>query len=139
MVTVQKTTRKDIKKFSDEEWKIADMEHFGRPSNWKTKKFTYKAVEGGEVVGILMVEYEVGVLYIGDLLVSHKHRHKGIGKELMEKAEELAKELKAHKIYLETGKDWEAEKFYTALGFKPEGILKNHNMHADFVIYSKFI
>ncbi len=139
MIKVVKTSGKDIKDFSEKEWPAANFEHYGRREKWTTIKHTYKAVEDGKIVGILEAKYKKGILYVEDLLVAQEKRHIGIGELLMRKAEELATKHKAHKIYLETGKDWISEKFYKSLGYKEEALLKNHWVGLDFIIFVKFL
>ena len=55
------------------------------------------------------------------------------------KAENFGKKLGAHKVYLKTGKGWEAEKFYQKLGYKNVAILRKHHLKKDFVVYEKEI
>jgi len=139
VIKISKSTDKETKKFGKEEWTLVNIEHYGKNLDYNQKDFVYKAIEDGKIVGSIKFSHEAGVLNIAYLIVSHDKRGLGIGKELMLKAEEKAKNLKAHKIYLVTGKGWKAEKFYQALGYKDAGILKNHNFHEDFVAYEKFI
>lgn len=51
----------------------------------------------------------------------------------------IGKKNNAHKIFLITGNNWNAAKFYESIGFKKEADLPNHHFHKDFVVYSKFI
>lgn len=85
MISVSKTTRKQIKAFNEKTWHDVDIEHYGRPVDWREKKFLFKAEENGEIVGTITGKYESEVLYIDGLIVSRKHRKKGIGKALLEK------------------------------------------------------
>ncbi|MBP9719371.1 MAG: hypothetical protein KBD46_02795 [Candidatus Levybacteria bacterium] len=57
----------------------------------------------------------------------------------MKRIEKVVLEENCHKIYLETGQGWKAEKFYTALGFEKTAALKNHYHKKDFVIYTKYL
>jgi len=79
------------------------------------------------------------VVYVGNIIVTEESRGKGVGKILMKKVEELAVKMNAHKIWLITGCDWPAGKFYESLGYKIEARFPNHHFHKDFVVYSKFI
>lgn len=63
----------------------------------------------------------------------------GIGKSLMDKAEELAIKEKMHKIYLETGKNWDVAEFYKKLGYEQTGVLPQHYQRQDYIILSKFL
>lgn len=139
MIKVSNATRPQIKSFNLKEWHGVDIEHYGKTVEWNEKNFLYKATEDGNIVGTISGKHESGVVYISTIIVAADKRGKGIGRYLMEKAEEFSKKEKAHKLYLTTGKNWESVKFYESLGFKKEADLPNHHFHKDFVIYSKFI
>ena len=78
-------------------------------------------------------------MHIEAIIIKHDNYGHGVGKMLMEKAEILATENKLHKIYLETGKTWDATRFYEALGYQVTGELPNHFENQDYVEYSKFL
>lgn len=139
MIKISQSKNKEVSDFGKREWSFVNVEHYGKNLDYKQKDFVFKAVDDGKIVGSIKFSHEAGVLTINYLIVAHDKRGLGIGKLLTLKAEEQGKKLGAHKIYLVTGKDWEAEKFYQALGYKQSGILKNHNFHEDFVSYQKFI
>lgn len=42
-IVLQKKQSKKIEDFFDKEWDIADIEHYGCPSNWYKKDFTLVA------------------------------------------------------------------------------------------------
>ena len=77
------------------------------------------------------------VCYIKEIIVAVKYRKKGIGKELVEKAEEIAKQHGAHISYLTTGVDWNERKFYETLGYVKTADLKNHYLGKDFIHLTK--
>lgn len=139
MITVSLATREAIKDFNQVEWHGVDMEHYGKPVDWNEKEFVFKAEENGKIVGTITGKQESGILYIGGLIVAKSERGKGVGKKLLEKAEEFGKKEGAHKANLSTGKNWDATKFYEALGYKQVAILLNHHFHKDFVIYEKLL
>ncbi|MDO8424695.1 MAG: GNAT family N-acetyltransferase, partial [bacterium] len=66
-------------------------------------------------------------------------RGKGMGRKLMEQVEAFSKKMRAHKIYLFTGKNWNAGRFYETLGYKKTADLPKHFFEVDFVIYSKML
>lgn len=139
MITISKATRSQIKSFNEKEWHGVDIEHYGKPVEWNEQNFLFKAVEDKEIVGTISGKHESGVVYVGSIIVAASHRGKGIRKLLMDKAGEFGIKCGAHKIYLMTGADWSAGKFYESLGFERTAILPNHHFHKNFVIYSKFI
>ena len=60
-------------------------------------------------------------------------------KVLEQKAVEITKKQNGHKLFLMTGKDWEAIKFYETLGFEKTGEINNHYFNGDFIELTKFI
>lgn len=78
-------------------------------------------------------------MYIDELIIKQEQQGKGIGKMLMHKAEEIAGQQKLHKIYLDTGKDWPAVKFYESLGYQKTGELLKHFESIDYIVFSKFL
>lgn len=141
MINIQivDTISPDAIKFVKEEWTKADIPHFGHVVNWKKEKKVLQAMDENKIVGILELIMQAGVMYIDELIVAEIHHGEGVGKTLMEKAEEIAKVNNMHKIYLDTGKNWPAVKFYEALGYEKTGEFPKHLEGVDYVIFSKFL
>lgn len=128
-----------MKAFDEKEWKIYDREHFGREIEWDTNIYFVKVQEGKELLGTMEIKIEAGTGSIKTLLVVHTKQRTGVGKALIQKAEELTRKHNGHKLFLSTGRNWEAVKFYEAMGFKEEGELKNHYFNIDFLQFAKFL
>lgn len=138
-IKISESNWKETKAFGDKEWPFANLEHYGSKVDYNQKDFIFKATENNKIIGTIKGSHEAGVIYISYLIVAHDRKGQGIGKLLTQEAEDFGKKLGAHKVYLQTGKGWEAEKFYQKLGYKKTAILKNHHFHKDFVIYEKFL
>lgn len=138
-IVVLKTKSKPFQNFNDKEWVIADREHYGRNIDWSEKKLLLKAEDNGEIVGTLSGKVEAGVGCIYAIIVVKNKRGQGIGKQLMLKAEAIAKQLGAHKIFLVTGDGWEAVKLYESLGYEITAKQPNHYVNKDFIEMTKFL
>ena len=126
------------KKFQKDEWLIADIEHYGKEVNWEEHEaYFIKIMDGERIAGILDLFISHKVAKIKDLIVDHNRKRQGIGKQLILEAEKIARKSGAHRMYLDTGKDWQARKFYEAMGYEVEGTLRDYSFHKDFVFYSK--
>ncbi|HVZ11755.1 MAG TPA: GNAT family N-acetyltransferase [Patescibacteria group bacterium] len=139
MIKIEPTTKEETKEFEESVWRSVDMEHYGKLTEWKTAEFAFKATDDGEIVGSIIGRFEAGVLLIGSMLVREDRRLHGIGKMLMDEAEKWGMQEGAHIIHLNTGEDWQARKFYEALGYRKVADLKNYHFHKNFVIYEKLI
>lgn len=137
VINISKTTDKETQEFNKKAWRGGDIAHYGKPVQWKEKNFKFKAEENGKIVGTIFGKFESGVIYITTFIVDKDARRKGIGRILIDKVVESGKKFGAHKIWLITGADWEANKFYQKLGFKKIADFPNHHFHHDFVVYSK--
>jgi GNAT superfamily N-acetyltransferase len=78
----------------------------------------------GSVVGGLIGSTSYGWLLIKVLWVDEAHRGRGLGKKLMARAEEKAREIGCHGAWLDTSNPG-AMRFYTRLGYEVFGELSN--------------
>lgn len=134
-----KKSNKKIEEFLKAEWSKAHLKHFGRVVDWTEQEYHLKVTIGRKLAGYINFKIEAGVCKIENLIVAEDHQRKGIGGQLMQEVEQIAKKSKVHKISFSTGKGWPAEKFYQSLGYKQTGVLENHSFKKDHVIYSKYI
>lgn len=121
------------------EWHQLDVEHYDSTQDvYMDEKFHYKAVDSGNIVGVIKGTYELGVIYISSIMIAEDQRGKNIGEALLGKVENEGRKIGCHKTYLFTGDDWKANGFYASQGYRKTGYLKNHYLHKDFVIYEKW-
>lgn len=139
IIQILAKTTPEIETFQRKEWKYDDMERYGETLEWKRETKMLTATENNKLLGVLELIMESGVMSIDNLIVRHDKQGKGIGTNLMQTAESLARKNKLHKIHLTTGKNWNATKFYETLGYKKTGELLNHYDGQDHVEYSKFL
>ena len=97
--------------------------------------------DAGSVIGVAMGNFvEDGIARLGFLGVIPTYRRKGIGSSLLRRFQEEAEKKGAHKVFLFTAPSLQpAIRLYLKEGFVPEGFLRNHYHHQDFIIYSKFL
>ncbi len=121
-------------------WPAADTEHYGdNLPKFFRQEFTLIAKEKEEVIGYITVIIDSGVAQIEPLMVKVELKGKGIGTRLLVTAEEKAKALGVHKMWLETGADWKAKEFYEKNGYTVRTTLPNHTDGRDFVLMDKMI
>lgn len=133
------TFPQDAIDFVKKEWTIADTSHFGKEIQWNKEKQALLAKDNDAIVGVLELTMQAGVMYIDELIVESTRQGQGIGTALMKKAEEIAQDNKLHKIYLDTGENWPAVKFYEQLGYQQTGVLPKHYVGIDYIVFTKFL
>ena len=71
-------------------------------------------------------------LYIPDMVVSQRYRHRGLGKNLMTYCIQFATKRGCHRIRLESGnKRVTAHQFYQNMGFEPSAVSFSLGMFKD--------
>ena len=61
MIKISKAAKKES---LIDEWHLVDMPHYGKRVEWNQKRFRFKAVENGKLVGTIDGKYESGVIFI---------------------------------------------------------------------------
>lgn len=137
---LDQSQKSELGLFKSQVWPHADQEHYGenQPKFFK-EEFTLIAKENGNVVGYVSVSIDTGVAHLEPLMVKTDLKGKGIGTKLLHTAEEKSKTLGAHKIWLETGSDWLAKKFYEKHGYHVRTVLPNHTDGCEFVLMDKIL
>jgi GNAT superfamily N-acetyltransferase len=129
-----------LEDFKAKVWPAADIEHYGKnmPAFFK-KEFTLIAKKDTIIVGYITIIADSGIAQIEPLMVLTELKGKGIGTKLITAAEEKARSLGVHKIWLETGADWESRFFYEKVGYTVRATLPNHTAHKDFLLFDKML
>lgn len=140
-IIVSKRTSKLVNNFQKKEWIDIDVEHYGKviKDAYKKEEFFLKILDGKEIIGTLHCDILGGVAYVNAIIIAKDKRGKGLGKQLMLKAESEVKKRGAHKIYLVTGKNWSAVYLYKSLGYSTIVELPDHYLHHDFIEMVKFL
>lgn len=134
-----KKTTPAMDRFARREWRSADREHYGRifPQPWSRTYYLIAEEREGGIRGRLTLNLKAGVAEISELIIAKKHQGEGVGSALLVRAERIARKHKAHKLILDTGKGWSAEKFYRKYGFTLVTVLRKHYRKRDFILLEK--
>ena len=130
----------EIESFKEKVWPVADREHYGenQPNFFKTE-FTLIAKDEDEIVGYITAICDSGVAQIEPLMVKTELKGNGVGSALLKSAEEKVKAEGVHKVWLETGSDWQAKRFYEKHGYQVRTVLPNHIGGKEFVLMDKML
>lgn len=83
---------------------------------YQATPFGLQAVQGGVIIGHLTGKVFWDWLYVELLWVEPQWQHRGIGTQLMQRAEALAREQNLSGMYCWT-QSWQAPEFYKRLGY----------------------
>lgn len=92
---------------------------------------------GGDVVGVLLGAVGLdGVGVVNWLYVLPEYRKEGLARKMLSKVEKEFLQRGCHKLVVTSEI---ASGFYRKIGYKKEGLLKNHWWGKDFYIFSKVL
>lgn len=111
----------------DDRYSKHDSDSFEEVLN-SPNNFVFVAEDNGQIIGLAafsvrnVIRYPKQIAELDELFVSQEYRQKGVGKLLMQKVEEKAKELNCYRLYVESQYKHEtAHKFYEQLGYTNYG------------------
>lgn len=132
--------REELSQFKSDNYPAIDKGHYGDPlPDFTQTEVTLLARDNGTIVGYLDMSVCLGVASLKSLMVGVEYQGKGFGRELVQNAEEKARNLNAHKITVETGLGWKAKQFYEKLGYAVRAILPNDFNGEDAVLLDKML
>jgi ribosomal protein S18 acetylase RimI-like enzyme len=106
---------------------------------WHAQHHEIAATAGSQVAGVLGLRIAASLAHLDSLIVGPEWRRRGIGRRLVERAEDLAKYYNCHKVTLEVPVEGAARSFFEAAGYKLEAILPQHTFKLDVAVLRKFL
>lgn len=109
-------------------------EVFGQHIPRNAETLSIAAFEDREVIGVIIARIEYQAMEITQLAVQKDHRHKGIGSQLLNEVERLAKEKGVVNVTLTT-QDFQGTSFYEEQGYTIYGQLTDMPRVGESRIY----
>lgn len=133
--------REEIQDFLRREWRLVDEGMFGAYDEgmWTVQERALACYEKGDLVGAAEFKIEAGLGKVTQLNVQAARRRRGLGRALMQHVEDVCRQEGCHKITLKTYWDSEAQRFYQALGYVVEAILRRDLHGLDMCQMCKFL
>lgn len=100
------------------------FEEFGQHIARNADTLSIAAFDDREVIGVIIARVEYQAMEITQLAVQKDHRNQGIGRQLLNEVERLAKEKSVVNVTLTT-QDFQGTKFYEEQGYTIFGQLKD--------------
>jgi len=139
ITTAKKNTAK-IKEFEEKQWKLANIERYGKVKIARKKAYRLVSSDkNGDIVGMADLLIDNNIAHLDSLIVSAKHRREGVGRDLVLAVEKIARKHKCTKIAFETEENWVAPKFYKKMHYKIIGKHKNHYFGTTCLIFTKYL
>jgi GNAT superfamily N-acetyltransferase len=106
---------------------------------WHEQRHEFAATQAGTIVGALGLRIAASLAQVESLIVAPDRRRTGVGRRLVERAEEMANYYNCHKMTVEVPARLPAQAFFEACGYKTEAILPQHTWKLDVAVMRKFL
>jgi ribosomal protein S18 acetylase RimI-like enzyme len=106
---------------------------------WHEQRHELAALDGDTVVGALGLRIAASLAHLESLIVAPPRRRRGIGRQLVTRAEEVANYYNCHKMTLEVPVEGYGREFFAACGYTLEATLPQHTFKLDVAIMRKFL
>ena len=134
MVRIERREFEQVEAFIDTIFREQALEHFEEIREKNEETITLAAYKGEELAGSLVAQRKYDHLYIQYLTVSIAFQGQNIGTQLMETAENLAREMDIVNITLRT-RHYQAADFYHKCGYKCYATLEDMPMRGVAMHY----
>ena len=106
---------------------------------WHEEAHDVLAERDGETIGAVRLVIAASLARIAACVVLPTERRKGVGRRLLESAEEIANYYNCHKMTVEMLHEGGAQRFLEACGYKLEAVLPQHTWKLDVAVMRKFL
>ena len=108
----------------------------GQPFGWS--QFAFEALDNGERVGAIVGYRLYDWLYVEFVTVTESSRGSGVGSQLLERAEALARELALEGVALDTFR-YQAPAYYAARDYIERMVIPGKTSERDRIYFQKRI
>jgi len=129
----------EARRFADALWPAAAKEELGAPFSWSPRSFAFKAVAGDETVGVVALVCIAGVARIEDVIVAPAWRRRGIGRALVQRAQDAASYQNCHKMIASVKEDGTGRAFLEGQRYRVAATLERHYFQQQFVEMVKWL
>lgn len=106
---------------------------------WHEQMHDFAAIEAGVTLGAVTIRIAASLAHVERIIVDPAHRRRGIGRELLERAAEVANYYNCHKMTTLLPHLGAAQQFFEACGYKVEAVLPQHTFKLDTAVMRKFL
>lgn len=114
-------------------------ESYGFRVVWHEQSHDIIATRGGTIIGALRMRISASLAHLDAVFVEPAERACGIGRTLLDRAEDTAIYYNCHKVTLSVPADGTARLFFERCGYRAEAVLQQHTFKLDVAILRKFL
>jgi GNAT superfamily N-acetyltransferase len=106
---------------------------------WHEQTHDFVARDGERVVGAATIRICASLGHVEKVAVAEDARRHGVGRRLLDAADDLAKYYNCHKMTVLVPHRSAAQEFFEACGYREEAVLPQHTFKLDMTALRKFL
>ncbi|HVA27070.1 MAG TPA: GNAT family N-acetyltransferase [Candidatus Baltobacteraceae bacterium] len=106
---------------------------------WHEQLHDFAAIDDGQTLGAATIRIAASLAHVERIIVAPSHRRHGIGRALLQRAEDVANYYNCHKMTTLTPHLGSAQNFFEACDYKIEAVLPQHTFKLDTAVLRKFL
>ncbi len=106
---------------------------------WHEQMHDIAACSDGVTVGAIRLRIAASLCHVEQLAVLPENRRQGIGRELLERAADLAKYYNCHKMTALVRHESPAQQFFERSAYRQEAVLAQHTFKLDMAVMRRFL
>lgn len=106
---------------------------------WHEQRHDFAAMDGDLVAGAATIRIAASLAHVERVIVLPERRLNGIGRELLERAAEVANYYNCHKMSAVVPHGSGAQRFLERCSYKEEAVLPQHTFKLDMAMMRRFL
>ena len=106
---------------------------------WHEQTHDFAAKDGERVAGAATIRIAASLGHVENAVVAEDLRRRGIGRQLLDAADDVAKYYNCHKMTALVPHGGAAQRFFEACGYREEAVLPQHTFKLDMAVMRKFL
>jgi len=106
---------------------------------WHEQSYDFAAVDGDVTVGAATIRVAASLAHVERIVVNAARRREGLGRAMLDAADEVAKYYNCHKMSALVPHRSQAQAFFETCGYSEEAVLPQHTFKLDVAVLRKFL
>ena len=106
---------------------------------WHEQAHDFVARDGDRDVGAATIRISASLGHVEKIAVVEDARRRGVGRQLLDAADDVAKYYNCHKMTVLVPHRSAAQEFFEACGYREEAVLPQHTFKLDMAMLRKFL
>ena len=106
---------------------------------WHEQSYDFAAMDGEQMAGVAQIRVAASLAHVERVIVLPEMRRRGIGRDLLQAAAEVANYYNCHKMTALVPHRSAAQQFFERCDYREEAVLPQHTFKLDMAVLRRFL